>query len=263
MVAFSSVTRSAPAQLYSRARRAPRAARAERRGASDRGRPASRAQRRARRGRRVVAAGPSRPSADERRDAIDRRRDHRQARGHVLEDLQRRPVEAERQRRDARRSRTARRRCRRPPGTAGIAACGTAPVKTTLVEAGGVARDGRQFGAVADEHRADVGPARGVQLAQRRTRWIGAVPAPERAGEHRDGRRRPLERRRARCAGTEAIGVGAPLELARSFAPACPGGRIAALGVTIRSARAQMRSRHRRIGSTMSARSSRALGEPG
>ena len=41
------------------------------------------------------------------------------------------------------------------------------------------------------------------------------------------------------------------------------GGRIAALGVTIRSARRQMRSRHRRIGSTSSARSISAFVDPG
>ena len=47
----------------------------------------------------MVEQTPSRPSADERRDPSHRGRDHRQPRGHVLEDLQRRPVEPERQRR--------------------------------------------------------------------------------------------------------------------------------------------------------------------
>ena len=64
-------------------------------------------------------------------------------------------------------------------------------------------------------------------------------------------------------AGTKAIGVGAPLEHANLFAGGVAGGRMAALGVTMRSAISQSRSRQRRIGSTSSARSSSALGDPG
>ena len=71
------------------------------------------------------------PVADERRDARDGRRDHRQSGRHVLEDLQRRPVEAERQR--LVRADVERRHAdvRRPPAPPASASCGSAPVKTT------------------------------------------------------------------------------------------------------------------------------------
>jgi hypothetical protein len=57
--------------------------------------------------------------------------------------------------------------------------------------------------------------------------------------------------------------VSAPHSSSTIFCFGVAAGRMAALGVTIRSAFAQIRSRHRRIGSTISARSTRRLFDPG
>ena len=64
----------------------------------------------------IVVEQPFALVFDDGAEPIDGGCDDRQARRHVLEHLQRRPVEAEAERRMARRRRTAPRRCRRRPG---------------------------------------------------------------------------------------------------------------------------------------------------
>ena len=70
--------------------------------------------------------------AHERPQPRQGRRHHGQTRRHVLEDLQRRPVEAQAPAADAARRRTAPRRCRQPPAPPACRSCATAPVKITL-----------------------------------------------------------------------------------------------------------------------------------
>ena len=91
----------------------------------------------------------------------------------------------------------------------------------------------------------------------------GAVPRAERAGEDRHDRAGPARERDGPAgAGHEPIRVGAPLDLDDAIARD-ESGSTSAAGVTIRSAMRHWRSRQRRIGSTSSAWSSRALGDPG
>ncbi len=214
-------------------------------------------------GPRGIVEQPFASVRQQRWNAIDGRRDDRQARGHVLEDLQRRPVEPERQRRDARRRRKARRRY---PPRRGTRACGREARRRSR------ARSSRSAGSSCTAWSSGPSPTNTAPTSRSSavrgsSRMAShevdrAVPAPKRSCEDRDRGRGPFERRGRRGVRAEPIGVGAPLE-PTTFEAGVRGGRIATLGVTMRSARAQMRSRHRRIGSTMSTRSTSVLRRSG
>ena len=198
--------------------------------------------------------------ADDRRYPIDRRRDDGKAGGHVLEDLERRPVEAERQRPvrgDVERG-DADVGCGK---AAGMSACGTAPVKTTL---------GRSAASSRTAGNSGPSPIKTAPMSVRPRSWSSRIArtrliapcqlrnAPAKIATVVAGRSNGA----APGASGRNRSVSAPHSRRTILRAGVDGGRIAALGVTIRSARSQMRSRQRRIGSTRSTRSSRALADP-
>ena len=136
---------------------------------------------------------------------------------------------------DALRHRTARRRYRMPRDTPASASCGSAPVNITPSRPAAASRTRGSSGPVADEHRADVLPAARA----------AALEAPTRGGSRRAscGRRRQRPRRcrragrmgRARSRQDETDRCRHPIRARRSSPAACRAGRMAALGVTIRS----------------------------
>ncbi len=193
-----------------------------------------------------------------------RGRDHGQPRGHVLEDLQRRPVEAQLQRRVPARIERRDADVGACASAAGMRACGSAPVKCTPWHAARRGLGGRAFRPVADEHAAEPRVAGRVQPRQRR-----ATGAPRRAtrGRRRRTRTRSGAGSRVNGAGAggvrpEAIDVGAPFDLEHRARdrPTTEGCR--ADGVTNSAVSRQSRSRQRRMGSTSSARSRRRFVDP-
>ena len=153
-------------------------------------------------------------SAENRPQAGQGRRDDGQARGHVLEHLQGRPVEAAPERRV--RVGIERRHAGVGRGEGGRhRVVGQRSGERDAGQAlGGDARlEPGAFRAVADQHGAPGGSA-ALERRHRVDQASDAVPGAERAGEHRDqlaGLTR--ERHRSDRAGVEAHGVRAPLRL--------------------------------------------------
>ena len=148
--------------------------------------------------------------AKNRPQAGQRRRHHREAGRHVFENLQRRPVESERQRRVRRRIE------RRDPYVGGRQRGGHGLMRhrsgeDDVADAGCLGAHPRQLRSLTDHDRTDLTTV-SVQHLDAADEIDRTVPAAKRAGEHRNRlRARPHERRRTSGAGMKAIGVGAPL----------------------------------------------------
>ena len=103
-------------------------------------------------------------------------------------------------------------------------------------QAGDFMANAGELGTVADEDRAEIRPALADHRARGARQVDGAMPGPERPGEDRHGRRRPPIRRFDVETRAEPLRVRAPFE-PHDLGGGRLRGRIAALGVTIRSAR--------------------------